>query len=79
MKKNRRSPVRRTMEFDMTSEEGRYAYFLAANGEKFHRVLEETAEWLRAQYKYNNKPWASDIRQHIFSIMEEHEVTLWGG
>lgn len=70
--------VMHMMRFDMTTEEGREAEFRAVNGGKYHDVLWDLAEWLRTQYKHNNKVWAQECRDRVREIMDDHGAHLWG-
>ena len=65
-----------TMQFDMTTPEGREAHRQALGGAACYRALTDFDEWLRQQHKYNNKPWASEARSRLHEILTDHGVSL---
>lgn len=65
-----------TLRFDMTSQEGREEFRHAQQGRKYHAVLWEMDQWLRQQYKYNNKVWAGEARSHLWDLLNDRHINL---
>ena len=68
-----KSALKVVMEFDLTSHEGRRLESMARQGMGYEAALCELSDWLRQQYKYNNKPWAQEVRIRLAMRIRQGE------
>ena len=66
--------MKATLEFNLP-EEGEDFYY-AINAFNYYMALVEMDEWLRAEYKYNDKEEMYAVRQKLYLICSENNVTI---
>jgi hypothetical protein len=60
--------------FNLPEDQEDFNY--ATNGFKYYMALVEMDEWLRAEYKYNDKEEMYEVREKLRQIISENNVKL---
>ena len=66
--------MKATLEFNLPEDQDDFNY--ANNGFKYYMALVEIDEWLRTEYKYNDKEEMYEVREKLREIIFENNVKL---
>ena len=66
--------MKATLEFNLPEDQDDFNY--ANNGFKYYLSLVEMDEWLRSEYKYNDKEEMYEVREKLRQIISENNVKL---
>ena len=66
--------MKATLEFNLPEDQDDFNY--ANNGFKYYLSLVEMDEWLRAEYKYNDKEEMYEVREKLRQIIFENNVEI---
>ena len=66
--------MKATLEFNLPEDQDDFNY--ANNGFKYYLSLVEMDEWLRSEYKYNDKEEMYEVREKLRQIILENNVEL---
>ena len=66
--------MKATLEFNLPEDQERFDF--ATNGINYYLALCEMDEWLRSEYKYNDKEEMYAVRQKLYLICSENNVTI---
>ena len=66
--------MKATLEFNLPEDQDDFNY--ANNGFKYYLSLVEMDEWLRSEYKYNDKEEMYEVREKLREIILENNVKL---
>lgn len=66
--------MKATLEFNLPEDQDDFNY--ANNGFKYYLSLVEMDEWLRAEYKYNDKEEMYEVREKLRQIILENNVKI---
>ena len=67
-------PMKATLEFNLPEDQDDFNY--ANNGFKYYLSLVEMDEWLRAEYKYNDREEMYEVREKLRQIIFENNVKI---
>ena len=62
------------LEFNLPEDQERFDF--ANNGFNYYMALSEMDQWLRSEYKYNDKEEMYAVRQKLYLICSENNVTI---
>ena len=62
------------LEFNLPEDQERFDF--ANNGFNYYMALSEMDQWLRSEYKYNEKEEMYAVRQKLYLICSENNVTI---
>jgi hypothetical protein len=66
--------MKATLEFNLPEDRDDFNY--ATNGFNYYMALVEMDQWLRAEYKYNDKEEMYEVREKLRQIILENNVKL---
>ena len=66
--------MKATLEYNLPEDQDDFNY--ANNGFNYYMALVEMDEWLRAEYKYNDKEELYEVREKLRQIIFENNVKL---
>jgi hypothetical protein len=66
--------MKATLEFNLPEDRDDFNY--ATNGFNYYMALVEMDQWLRAEYKYNDKEEMYEVREKLREIILENNVKL---
>ena len=66
--------MKATLEFNLPEDRDDFNY--ANNGFNYYMALVEMDQWLRAEYKYNDKEEMYEVREKLRQIILENNVKL---
>jgi hypothetical protein len=66
--------MKATLEFNLPEDQDDFNY--ATNGFNYYMALVEMDEWLRAEYKYNDKEDMYEVREKLREIILENNVKI---
>jgi hypothetical protein len=66
--------MKATLEFNLPKDQDDFNH--ATNGFNYYMALVEMDEWLRAEYKYNDKEEMYEVREKLRQIIFENNVKL---
>jgi hypothetical protein len=66
--------MKATLEFNLP--EDRDDFYYATNGFNYYMALVEMDEWLRSEYKYNDKEEMYEVREKLREIILENNVKI---
>ena len=66
--------MKATLEFNLPEEQEDFNH--ATNGFNYYMALVEMDQWLRAEYKYNDKEEMYEVREKLRQIIFENNVKL---
>ena len=66
--------MKATLEFNLPNDQEDFNH--ATNGFNYYMALVEMDEWLRAEYKYNDKEEMYEVREKLREIILENNVKL---
>ena len=66
--------MKATLEFNLPEDQDDFNY--ANNGFKYYLSLVEMDEWLRSEYKYNDKEEMYEVREKLREIILENNVKI---
>ena len=66
--------MKATLEFNLPEDQERFDF--ANNGFNYYMALSEMDQWLRSEYKYNEKEEMYAVRQKLYLICSENNVTI---
>ena len=66
--------MKATLEFNLPEDRDYFNY--ATNGFNYYMALVEMDQWLRAEYKYNDKEEMYEVREKLRQIILENNVKL---
>ena len=66
--------MKATLEFNLPEEQEDFNH--ANNGFNYYMALVEMDQWLRAEYKYNDKEEMYEVREKLREIIFENNVKL---
>ena len=66
--------MKATLEFNLPEEQEDFNH--ANNGFNYYMALVEMDQWLRAEYKYNDKEEMYEVREKLREIILENNVKL---
>ena len=66
--------MKATLEYNLPEDRDDFNY--ATNGFNYYMALVEMDEWLRAEYKYNDKEEMYEVREKLREIISENNVKL---
>jgi hypothetical protein len=66
--------MKATLEYNLPEDRDDFNY--ANNGFNYYMALVEMDEWLRAEYKYNDKEEMYEVREKLRQIILENNVKL---
>ena len=66
--------MKATLEFNLPEEQEDFNH--ANNGFNYYMALVEMDQWLRAEYKYNDKEEMYEVREKLRQIIFENNVKL---
>ena len=66
--------MKATLEFNLPEDQDDFNY--ANNGFKYYMALVEMDEWLRAEYKYNDKEEMYEVREKLREIILSNNVNI---
>jgi hypothetical protein len=62
------------LEFNLPEDKENFD--LANNGLNYYSALFEFDQWLRSEYKYNNKEEMYEVRRKLNKIINENNITI---
>ena len=66
--------MKATLEYNLPEDRDDFNY--ATNGFNYYMALVEMDEWLRSEYKYNDKEEMYEVRNKLREIILENNVKL---
>jgi len=66
--------MKATLEFNLPDDQEEFNH--ANNGFNYYMALVEMDEWLRAEYKYNDKEEMYEVREKLRQIIFENNVKI---
>jgi len=66
--------MKATLEFNLPEDQDEFNH--ATNGFNYYMALVEMDEWLRSEYKYNNKEEMYEVREKLRQIILENNVKI---
>ena len=66
--------MKATLEFNLPEDRDDFNY--ATNGFNYYMALVEMDQWLRAEYKYNDKEDMYEVREKLREIILENNVKI---
>jgi hypothetical protein len=66
--------MKATLEFNLPEDRDDFKY--ATNGFNYYMALVEMDEWLRSEYKYNDKEEMYEVREKLREIILENNVKI---
>ena len=66
--------MKATLEFNLPEDQDDFNH--ATNGFNYYMALVEMDQWLRAEYKYNDKEEMYEVREKLREIIFENNVKL---
>ena len=66
--------MKATLEFNLPDDQEDFNH--ATNGFKYYLSLVEMDEWLRSEYKYNDKEEMYEVREKLRQIIFENNVEI---
>jgi len=66
--------MKATLEYNLPEDRDDFNY--ANNGFNYYMALVEMDQWLRAEYKYNDKEEMYEVREKLREIILENNVKL---
>ena len=66
--------MKATLEFKLPEDQDDFNY--ATNGFNYYMALVEIDQWLRAEYKYNDKEELYEVREKLREIILDNNVKL---
>ena len=66
--------MKATLEFNLPDDQDDFNY--ANNGFNYYMALVEMDQWLRAEYKYNDREELYEVREKLREIILENNVKL---
>ena len=66
--------MKATLEFNLPEDQDDFNY--ANNGFNYYMALVEMDQWLRSEYKYNDKEEMYEVREKLRQIISENNVKL---
>ena len=66
--------MKATLEFNLPEDKDNFDF--ATNGFNYYMALSEMDQWLRSEYKYNDKEEMYAVRQKLYLICSENNVTI---
>ena len=66
--------MKATLEFNLPEDQDDFNY--ANNGFKYYLSLVEMDEWLRSEYKYNDREELYEVREKLREIILENNVKI---
>ena len=66
--------MKATLEFNLPDDQEEFNH--ANNGFNYYMALVEMDQWLRAEYKYNDKEELYEVREKLRQIIFENNVKL---
>ena len=66
--------MKATLEFNLPDDQEDFNH--ATNGFNYYMALVQIDEWLRAEYKYNDKEELYEVREKLRQIISENNVKL---
>ena len=66
--------MKATLEFNIPEDQELFDF--ANNGFNYYMALSEMDQWLRSEYKYNDKEEMYAVRQKLYLICSENNVTI---
>jgi hypothetical protein len=66
--------MKATLEFNLPEDRDDFNY--ATNGFNYYMALVEMDQWLRAEYKYNDKEEMYEVREKLREIILENNVKI---
>ena len=66
--------MKATLEFNLPEDRDDFNY--ATNGFNYYMALVEMDEWLRSEYKYNDKEEMYEVREKLREIILENNVKI---
>ena len=66
--------MKATLEYNLPEDRDDFNY--ANNGFNYYMALVEMDEWLRSEYKYNDKEEMYEVREKLREIILENNVKL---
>ena len=66
--------MKATLEFNLPDDQEDFNH--ATNGFNYYMALVEMDQWLRAEYKYNDKEEMYEVREKLRQIIFENNVKL---
>ena len=66
--------MKATLEYNLPDDQEEFNH--ATNGFNYYMALVEMDEWLRAEYKYNDKEELYEVREKLRQIILENNVKL---
>ena len=62
------------LEFNLPEDKENFDY--ANNGFNYYMALTEFDQWLRSEYKYNEKEEMFEVRQKLNEIINDNNITI---
>ena len=66
--------MKATLEFNLPDDQEEFNH--ATNGFNYYMALVEMDEWLRAEYKYNDKEELYEVREKLREIISDNFVKI---
>ena len=66
--------MKATLEFNLPEDRDDFNY--ATNGFNYYMALVEMDQWLRAEYKYNNREEMYEVREKLREIILSNNVNI---
>jgi hypothetical protein len=66
--------MKATLEFNLPEDRDDFNY--ATNGFNYYMALVEMDQWLRAEYKYNDKEEMYEVREKLRQIILDNNVKI---
>ena len=66
--------MKATLEYNLPDDQEEFNH--ATNGFNYYMALVEMDEWLRAEYKYNDKEEMYEVREKLREIISENFVKI---
>jgi hypothetical protein len=66
--------MKATLEFTLPEDQDDFNY--ATNGFNYYHALWEMDQWLRSEYKYNDKEEMYEVREKLREIITDNNVKL---
>ena len=69
--------MRATLDYDLNDPEDERALNLALKAESYLSALREFDEWLRGQVKYHDLKHLRPARDHLHTVLSEHQIGIY--
>ena len=66
--------MKATLEFNLPEDKENFEF--ATNGFNYYMALSEMDQWLRSEYKYNDKEEMYAVREKLNYFINENNVTI---